>query len=253
MEAYPLAALAFNDRILGDPMDLGLIDLAGSAQEVIQQFTYLGPFLILLLCGLGLPLPEEVTLIGSGLLVYRGEADFVLISLTCSAAILLGDSVPYWLGHHYGKSVLRIRWVRRLVHPERLARLEKRFLEHGNWATFICRFLPGIRIPGYFVAGTMGMPYWRFLGLDALGVAISVPISIHLGRLFGGQIDRLKEQMEHLHLVLGFLVAALAITLVMAHRRNKQADGRVAQVPEMPDEPRPAPPSRAVDDPGAPD
>ncbi|MFT6041229.1 MAG: membrane protein DedA with SNARE-associated domain [Gammaproteobacteria bacterium] len=202
-------------------MDPILLDITSSAQELIQQFTYLGPFLILLLCGLGLPLPEEVTLIGSGLLVHQGEADFWLITLVCSAAILLGDSIPYFLGHKYGKSVLKRPFISRILHPERFARLEKRFLDHGNWATFMCRFLPGIRIPGYFVAGTMRMKYSRFITLDAIGVLITVPLSIHVGRLFGGQIDKLKEQMEYLHLVLGFLVLALLIILMVVKRKSK--------------------------------
>ena len=42
----------------------------------------------------------------------------------------------------------------------------RRFEAHGNWATFFCRFVAGIRIPGYFVAGTMGMTYRRFLLLE---------------------------------------------------------------------------------------
>ena len=232
---------------------LGAFDLAGSAEQVIEQFTYLGPFLILLLCGVGLPLPEEVTLIGSGLLVYRGEADFLAITTVCSAAILLGDSIPYALGRYRGKDVLRFRWVRRLSDPRRLARMERRFEAHGNWAIFVCRFLPGIRIPGYLVAGTMGMPYWRFLALDGLGVVISVPTSIWVGKLFGGQVDRLQEQMDNLHLVLAFLVVALLITILVIGRRNRAPRGRRATAPAMPDDPRPVPPTRAVDDPSSPE
>ena len=154
------------------PMDPFLLDITTSAQEVIQQFTYLGPFVVLVLCGLGLPLPEEVTLIGSGIMVYQGQADFTLITITCSAAILIGDLIPFFMGRRYGKSVLEIPLVTRVLHPERFARLETRFLEHGNWATFICRFLPGIRIPGYFVAGTMGMKTWRFLISFLMNTAI---------------------------------------------------------------------------------
>ncbi len=238
-------------------MDLVLLDLSASAQEIIQQFTYLGPFLVLLLCGMGLPLPEEVTLIGSGILVSQGRVDFLLISLTCSAAILLGDIMPFFLGRNYGKSVLRIPWIARILHPERFARVERRFLEHGNWATFLCRFLPGVRIPGYFVAGTMGMKFWRFLLLDGLGVLISVPLSIHIGRLFGDQMDRLKATMQSLHLVLGFLVVALVIILVVTTRKMRMATSTEMSErcpdPEPPPRPRRDPLSRSVDDPGQPE
>ena len=100
--------------------------------NLLQDSQYLAPFVVLLLCGVGLPLPEEVTLIASGLLVHQGRADFFVITVVCATAILLGDSIPYWLGRRYGLSALRIRWVKRILHPERFALLEERFAAHGN-------------------------------------------------------------------------------------------------------------------------
>jgi len=194
-------------------------------QSLFTEHIYLAPFLVLFLCGLGLPLPEEVTLIGSGLLVYQGRADFTTISIVCGLAILLGDTAPYWLGRRYGLNALRIGWVRRILHPERFALLEKRFAEHGNWAIFTCRFLPGVRIPGYFTAGTLRMGYPRFLLLDALGVLISVPISIYLGILFGDSIERLEKKMENFHLILAFAIVSLVLIMYVtgrARRRDKQ-------------------------------
>lgn len=195
-----------------------LIDATTSLGEIFGEFSYLAPFVVLLLCGIGAPLPEEVTLIGSGILLHRGEVEFVPIVLVCAAAILLGDSIPYWLGRRYGMNALQIRWVARILHPERFQRLQGRFEEHGNWATFACRFFAGVRIPGYFIAGTMGMRYVRFLLLDLLGVLISVPASIYLGRLFGENVERLKETVHDLHLILGVLVVVLLILLVIRTR-----------------------------------
>lgn len=186
--------------------------------EMSGDFHYVAPFVVLLLCGMGLPLPEEVTLIGAGLLVYQEKVAFGPIVLVCSVAILLGDSIPYWLGRHWGPSALRIRAVRRVLHPERFARLERKFEEHGNWATFVCRFLPGIRLPGYFVSGTMGMKYPRFLLLDTLGVAISVPISVHVGRLFGDQVDELHKVNGDVHLIFAFVALTLALLIVVRAR-----------------------------------
>jgi membrane protein DedA with SNARE-associated domain len=194
-----------------------------------EDFSYSGPFLVLLLCGLGLPLPEEVTLIGSGILLYRGEVEFLPIVLVCSAAILIGDSIPYWLGRRYGMAALQIRWVARVLHPERFARMERRFEEHGNWAVFVCRFFAGVRIPGYFLAGTMGMRYSRFLLLDSLGVALSVPISIWAGAIFGGQVDRLQQTVSDLHLILAFLALSLALILVLRYRRQRARQAYLAR------------------------
>ena len=184
---------------------------------VVEHFHYVGPFLVLLLCGLGLPLPEEITLLGAGILVHQGEADFAAIALVCAAAILIGDSIPYWLGRHFGQAALRIGWVARVLHPERFAALERRFAAHGNWVVFTCRFLPGVRIPGYFVAGTLGMGYARFLTLDGLGVLLSVPLAIWLGILFGDSIERMEKHVADFHLLLAFLLVSVVLVLATRH------------------------------------
>ncbi|MBK7875464.1 MAG: DedA family protein [Planctomycetes bacterium] len=195
---------------------------------VFTEFPYLAPFAFLFLCGLGLPSPEEVALIGSGILLHKGEVEFVKITLVCSSAILIGDSIPYWLGRRYGLGALKSKWIAKVLHPERFAALERRFAAHGNQAVFTCRFLPGLRIPGYFVAGTMKMSYWRFLLLDSLGVLVSVPASIYLGKLFGGQIDVLKDRVHDLHLWLFFAVIALVLIVLgraWLKRRERAALG----------------------------
>ena len=194
------------------------------ADLLVDRSHYVGPFVLLFLCGLGLPLPEEVTLIGSGILLYRGEVEFLPITLVCGAAILLGDSIPYWLGRRYGMSSLRVGWVSRILPPERFALIDRRFKEHGNWVTFTCRFLPGIRIPGYFTAGTLGMPFWRFLVLDVIGVAISVPTSIWLARIGAHEVQDLHQRTnETLHLILAFALVSGILILVMRQRMRLRA------------------------------
>ncbi len=203
-----------------------LLDVQDFINQFFGDFGYIAPFVVLLLCGVGLPLPEEVSLIGAGVLLHRSETagggiEFVPMCIVCSVAILLGDSAPFWLGRRYGLSALKIKWVERIVHPERFARLQTRFEEHGNWATFACRFFAGIRIPGYFVAGMMGMSYPRFLILDALGVLISVPISIWLGKVFADQVDELQAKMDDFHLIVAFLAISLVLILIVRARSKK--------------------------------
>jgi membrane protein DedA with SNARE-associated domain len=202
---------------------MATIEISSQLGQIFSEFSYTAPFVVLLLCGVGLPLPEEVTLLGAGLLLHRGQVEFLPISIVCGVAILLGDSIPYWVGRRYGMAALRMRWVSRFLRPERMSRMERRFERHGNWGVFVCRFLAGVRIPGYFVAGTMRMGYGRFLLLDTLGVLITVPASIWLGQLFGDKIQELEGTMGDLHFVLAFLVLALTLILVVRSRRARVA------------------------------
>lgn len=206
--------------------------------QMMSQYTYEAAFVVLFLCGLGLPLPEEVTLIGSGLLLYKGQVEFVHITVVCSLAILLGDSVPYWIGRRWGPAALRLRWVSRILHPERFAKLQQKFNEHGQWTTFGFRFLPGLRIPGYFMAGMLGMRYWRFILLDTVGVLISVPISIYIGKVLGDQMDQLQRTMKNFHLLLGFLVVvAVAFAIVWRMRAKRAMEAK--QITSEPPPPQP--------------
>lgn len=207
-------------------------EFADFANKYFGHFHYLGPFVVLLLCGVGLPIPEEVTLLTCGYLVFEELVGFWPITAVCAGAILLGDSFPFWIGRIYGMRALQIGWVRRVLHPERFAKLEERFREHGNWATFLFRFFAGVRIPGYFIAGTMRMSYPRFLLLDGLGVLISVPISIWLGKQISAEI--ISEGVnKKLHIALILLVVAFAIALfTRARLRRSSGPAKKAAVEE---------------------
>lgn len=206
---------------------------------LIQEFErwhYVGPFLVLMACGFGLPLPEEVTLVGCGYLVHRGLVDFVIVSLVCSTAILLGDSIPYWLGRRYGLAALRVRWVARFMHPERLAKVEQKFQDNRNWAIFTARFLPVLRIPAYFTAGTFGMSYPRMLALDSLGVLISVPTSIKIAQLVFRELGAddphavAARVSQFNHYILA-IVAVGVLTWVLVRRMRRRNEPSVPTTP----------------------
>lgn len=198
------------------------------AREWTAEFTYLGPFLLLVLCGLGLPLPEEVSLIGAGVLLYQGEAEFAPMLVACMLGVLAGDAIPYFVGRRFGKRALRHRWVARVLDRRRLVVLERRFRAHRNWGTFTTRFFPGLRWPGYFLAGTLRVPPLRWLLLDLIGAAIQVPLTLALGRAFGESVDGLQRRLDNLHLLLAFLVLAGLMTFGFQSRlrssRAKAAD-----------------------------
>ena len=195
--------------------------------QFFDRFGYFAPFALLLGAGMGMPLPEEVTMVGSGFLLYKGVVEAHWIILVCYAATLLGDSIPFWIGRKYGTSVLRFPIARRILHPERMSLLQERFDRMGSWAVFTIRFLPAVRLPGFFSAGTMGMSYPRFLLFDGSGALIMTPTWIFLGRAFGERIDKLEERVHDLNQILGFGVLALVLVLcvrALIRRRERQVE-----------------------------
>ena len=144
----------------------------------------------MILCGLGLPFPEEITLIAAGYTAATTKTvDIYEISAACGVAIMLGDAAPYVLGRVFGPKLLRLRLVRTWISTEALARFDRWFDRHGRLTVFVARFLTGIRVPAFFAAGSMRMSAWRFFIMDGLGVLISVPVFAGLGWYFRDQIN----------------------------------------------------------------
>ena len=71
-------------------------------EAYLAEFTYAGIFLLLFLCGLGLPVPEDIPILVSGYLSHLGTIRPWPALAVNLAGILLGDlmifSFGYWMG-----------------------------------------------------------------------------------------------------------------------------------------------------------
>src|SRR3989442_1308977 len=75
-------------------------------QRFIENFTYLGVFLMLFGAGLGLPIPEEAPVLAAGALAHEDVVRWWIALPVCILGVLSGDVVLYWIGHHWGEVVL---------------------------------------------------------------------------------------------------------------------------------------------------
>jgi membrane protein DedA with SNARE-associated domain len=163
--------------------------LTGLVSSTIEHFTYVGLFLVLVLCGLGLPVPEDLALLTGGFLVHRGITQYPTTLAISFVGVVAGDNSLFFLGRRFGTGVLKyLEFVRPRTLP-RIERLKKFMDRHGHMAIFYARFLAGVRALIYLTAGSTGVNPRRFLVYDALGALISVPVAVSIGYLFGDQIE----------------------------------------------------------------
>src|SRR5438270_1067061 len=73
----------------------------------IEHFTYLGLLVVLVLCGLGLPLPEDVALLAGGFLAHRGVTRLPITLGVSFLGVITGDNSLFFLGRHLGQGLLR--------------------------------------------------------------------------------------------------------------------------------------------------
>ncbi|SMC19474.1 membrane protein DedA, SNARE-associated domain [Andreprevotia lacus DSM 23236] len=195
-------------------------------QYLLPLFTdygYLAVFLVLLICGLGVPIPEDITLVAGGIIAGLGFANVHWMFAVGMAGVLVGDTFMFFAGHHWGEGVLRWRWVARLLTPARYAAVQDKFCRYGNRVLFVARFLPGLRSPIFLTAGmSKKIPYWRFLALDGAAALISVPVWVYLGYYGAYKRDWLmmwiKRGQGGLLLVILVVLVGVAIWAWRRHR-----------------------------------
>jgi membrane protein DedA with SNARE-associated domain len=78
---------------------------------------YLIIFGILLVCGLGVPIPEDITLFVGGVLAYIGTCDLVPMIIVSLVGVLLGDGIIFVLGAKYGRRLTK-KWFFHKILPD---------------------------------------------------------------------------------------------------------------------------------------
>ena len=199
-------------------------------------------FVVLLLCGLGLPIPEDITLLLMGYLTYlpmpdggpRPHANIVFAVAVGLLGVIMGDGFMFWLGRRFGEKLLAFWPFRWALKGQRLV-IAREFLEsQGPKVLFSARFMPGLRSVVFFTSGMLHTPFARFVLFDGVAALISVPALVVAAWFWGPEFDMVIDRArsaEH-----GILMLIVAIGAVLgfkawwsARKKRREAAARAAQ------------------------
>ena len=192
-------------------------------ETFFQQFGYAAVFFVLVICGFGIPIPEDVTLVAGGVISGLGYTNVHIMFFVGMAGVLVGDGLMFVLGRIYGTQILRFRLIAKLMPPKRYAQVQQQFDKHGNRVLFVARFLPGLRSPIFLTAGMSGkVSFWQWLIMDGLAALISVPIWIYLGDFGAENRDWLMHKIHQFQNGFMGLVVILTLWLIWFWWRKRQ-------------------------------
>ncbi len=187
-----------------------------------QEYTYPAIFIILIACGLGLPVPEDITLVVGGIFAAYKITNFWYTVILSLVGVLAGDAIVYLLGRFLGSKILKSKFFSKMIKARHLAMVRLASFKYGNSLIFFARFMPGFRTPIYFSMGMFKKPFHVFMTIDGIAALISVPVWIYVGMLFGDNIPALEKhvkQMEHGILV---VLAIIIILVILFHFLKKK-------------------------------
>jgi membrane protein DedA with SNARE-associated domain len=171
---------------------------------------------------LGLPVPEDVVLVAAGALGQIDGRNWIEVSILMYAGVMLGDSTIFCAGRYFGARLRNSRWFQRYFSEKKQAKVEDLFHRYHSWVLFVGRFLPGLRAPIFFTAGSTRVKFWKFFCLDGLAALISVPFFVWLGHWLWmkfkddiAQLDRALSRTQTYTMLVAGVILIIAVVLVV--------------------------------------
>lgn len=189
----------------------------------IENFKYLGIFVLLILGGIGLPFPEDATLIICGFLLSHDIIKLIPALIVIYIGLLISDSFLYFIGRKYGRSIVMHKKFQKILTPERLSALEVKFNKKGSLIILFGRHLAGLRAQLFIVAGTMKMSASKFLISDGISSLFTMALWGGVGYLGGNSLQIIKNDITRIeHVAIFIFTFLLTIYLLVKYFRSKR-------------------------------
>ena len=192
---------------------------------VLDHYGYLAVGGFITLEDFGIPVPGETILIAAAVYAGAGRLSIVAVALVAVLAAVAGDNVGYAVGFFGGRALV-LRFGKYVGLTSRgLDKAEGFFDRYGGVAVTGARFIEGLRQANGIVAGTIRMPWPRFVIFNTLGAVLWVGAWASAGYLAGDHITAIYDTVSRysLYLLIALAVMVAALIIRAAVRRHRQA------------------------------
>lgn len=199
------------------------------------MFVYMFVTLFMFAASFGLPIPEELVLVTSGLVAYIAHhpeefpkfppptpdavgVDITTLCFVSFFAVLGSDTIVYLIGKLFGGKIIKTKFFQKQVAGEGFDRINRWFQKYGALAAGIFRFTPGLRFPGHLSCGLLGLPLWKFLAVDGSAALFSVPTQVYIFGTYGGvMLEKVAEFKKWV--LIGLAILALSWLLKKVYHK----------------------------------
>lgn len=193
--------------------------------NIMEQFGYMGIFLLIMLENLFPPIPSEVILTFGGFMTTHTSLSIFGVVVTSTIGSVAGAIILYSIGllidlNKIEKVVEKWGYILRLS-KEDIYKANDWFSKYGVWTVFFCRFIPLIRSLISLPAGMTHMNFGIFLVFTTLGTLIWNVVLVNIGAAVGGSWEKIVGYMDIYSNVVYVVLALLFTVLVVLFIRKR--------------------------------
>ena len=201
--------------------------------SIMNEFGYLGIFLLIAIENIFPPIPSEVILLFGGFMTTYSDLNIINVVIFSTLGSLLGAIVLYYIGKILNKERLKkivsgkIGKILRLKTKD-IDKADEWFDTKGNKTVFFCRFIPIVRSLISIPAGMSQMPMGKFLIYTIAGSLIWNTVLTVLGSSFGENWESILEIFNrYSHIVVILLIIAFVVFVsIFYSKRMKRIKNR---------------------------
>ena len=164
-----------------------------------------------------IPLPSEIIMPFSGYLVWKGEMNLMLVTLSGAIGNVIGSWAAYGIGVYGGRPFIERYGRYVLLSKGELKRSEVWFARYGDATIFFSRLMPVIRTFISLPAGIAKMNPARFTIYTFVG---SIPWCFglaYIGVIFGEHWHVLGPYFQKFDFLMGLGLVALVVFFIWRH------------------------------------
>ena len=200
--------------------------------EIMNQFGYLGIFLLIAIENIFPPIPSEVILLFGGFMSTYTNMHIVGIIIASTLGSLVGAYALYFIGKIFNKERLKkivrgkIGKVLRLKEKD-IDMADEWFDKKGNKTVFFCRFIPIVRSLISIPAGMSEMPLGKFTLYTVVGSLIWNTVLSIAGQTVGANWESILaifEQYSHIAAIVLVILGVGAIVWFYSKKRTKKSN-----------------------------
>jgi membrane protein DedA with SNARE-associated domain len=181
----------------------------------VTHYGYLAIFILIFLQEIGMPnpFPNELLLMFSGYLSFKGLLFIPLVIISAVSADFIGTTILYFLFYYTGSAILKKRPKWFPLSDRVIRRFTAKISRGGKFSIFIFRLTPFTRGYASVITGLLQFKPGVFLPIAALSASTWASIYVACGYLMGPSWDLFIKHIDRFKYV---LLTVLAITLCLA-------------------------------------
>jgi len=194
--------------------------------NIMNQFGYLGIFLLIAIENIFPPIPSEVILLFGGFMTTYTKLNILGIVIASLLGSLSGAIMLYYIGKIFNKNRLKkiisgkVGKILRLKNSD-IDKADKWFDTKGQKTVFFCRFIPLIRSLISIPAGMSEMHMSKFLVYTTIGSLIWNTVLIVIGSIVGNNWTSILSVLDtYSKIVVIVMVIVVILFIVIFYKKR---------------------------------